>query len=226
MTEPANFAKDQKAATWIWIVVGVVVLCLCCAVVVAAIGAILYFWPAGSVIGPAATGTPELAEPTRIPYTPATPTNRPPPPGELVVEPFDPTSIPLGVYTLYDLNPAWTGRTEPGVSTWETAFPYYQPVVIFAGWCTTTQDILDQNFEHLSFTLEIDGEDIPVDGLVWTDNPGNGGTCRNYSGIVWAWPLGDHTVLQTMRFDEDINDGWGDYPAGEYVDRFEITVTE
>jgi hypothetical protein len=217
MTQEVDFEKNKQSTTWIWVLVAaVVVLCLCLVVVAAAVGAYFYLKPAAGVSGPGASPTPIPAGPT---HTGA------PPPSEVTVEPLDPNNIPLGVYGIYDLVPSYQGQTEPGENTYQTSIAYDQPVAIFAGWCTIDQDTLDQNFAHTTFLLEIDGSDVPTSGLYWEDGPGNNGVCRTFYGVVPAWPVGSHTVVVTMRFDQDINDGWGDYTAGDYVDRFDITVT-
>jgi hypothetical protein len=228
MEEHVDFQKNQKSTTWIWVVVGAVVLCLACAAVGVVAGAILYFTPASSVIGSAATRAPTPAHqvgPTAMPYTSPTPINRPVPPSEVVVEPQDPNNIPLGASTLFVLTPSWQSLSQPGENAWQTSFAYDQSIVVYTGWCTATQATLEQNFAHITFTLGVDGQDVPVQGLTWADEPGNGGYCRSYYGLVAAWPIGDHIVVQTMRFDQAINDGWSDYAAGDYLDVFQITAT-
>jgi hypothetical protein len=226
MKESVDFEKNKKSKTWIWVVAAVAVLCLCCLAAVVVLG-ILYWTPIKAYLSTAVTnGIPgSSAVPTVAPYTPPASGNRPAPPTSVTVEPVNPDSIPLGVYSLYDITPNWEGLSQPGENTWQVTFPYDQAIVLFTGWCTQSQDILEQNFEHISFKLEVDGKNIPVDGLYWQDAPGNGGFCRSYFGIVQAWPTGSHTVVQTMTFDESINDGWGDYLAGDYVDQFDITAT-
>ena len=228
MNEPVDFEKNKKSKTWIWVVAGIVVLCLCC--VAAAIALFIafrapiqdYFSNITSSVEPM---PPVYSEPTAIPSTPPASGNRPAPPDSVSVEPINPNSIPLGVYSLFELVQGWEGLSQPGENTWQVSFAYDQPIVIFTGWCTETQDLLDQNFEHIVFTLEVDGTDIPVDDLYWQDHPGNNGFCRSYFGLVQSWPLGDHFVVQTMTFNEPINAGWGDYPAGDYVDWLDITAT-
>jgi hypothetical protein len=200
MTQEVDFEQNKKNRTWIWVLLAViVVLCLCLVAAAAAVGVYLYLNPSLVTSGPG---------PQAIP----------------MVEPLDPNNIPLGVYGIYDLAPGYQGQSEPGEQTWQTSLASDQPVAIFAGWCTIDQATLDQNFEHITFLLEVDGSDVPTGELYWQDSPGNGGVCREFYGVVPTWPVGEHAVVITMRFDQDINDGWGDYPAGDYVDRFSITV--
>jgi hypothetical protein len=220
MEEHVDFEKNRKDQTWIWVAAGAVVLCLCCAVLGVVGAAILFLRPVSSVTGPG----PAPVEPTAMPFPNPTPV-RIAPPLTVVVDPVDPDSIPLGVASLYDLFPNYQGLTEPGQNDWQTSFSYDRSILIFSGWCTSTTNILEQNFEHLTFLLEIDGQDVPVQGLTWADAPGNDGYCRSFYGMVAAWPVGTHAIVMTMRFDADINDGWGDYSAGDYVDLFEITAT-
>jgi hypothetical protein len=223
MTEPVDFEKNQKDKTWIWVAAGAGVLILCCGLLIVAVGAGLYLNSRGALPVFGATATPTRRPATAVPQA----TERPqvPEPSEITIEPLDPGSIPLGVYGIYDLIPGYQGQTEPGVNIWQTSFAYDQALVIFTGWCTIDEATLDQNFEHISYLLEIDGTSVPTEDLYWEDAPGNDGICRSFYGVVQAWPVGEHVIVLTMRFEEDLNDGWGDYSAGDYVDRFELTVT-
>lgn len=217
MTKQTDFGQNKKSTAWIWIVVAAVVLCLCC-VLVAAVAAVFYLAPVqGEVFSQVSTVLPVPLGPDGPPLD-----DRPVPPVKVVMEPLDPDDIPPGIASFYGLVPDWEGQDQPGENTWQVMIPDTQPIAILAGWCTADQETLEQNFEHITLLLEVDGENIPVSGLYWEDAPGDDGVCRSYYGVVRAWPPGSHTVVQTMRIDRTINDGWSDYPAGDYVDRFQI----
>lgn len=214
MTVQTDFDQNKKSTAWIWIVVAAVVLCLC-SVLVAAVAAVFYLAPVqGEVFSWVGTEVPgPLVD------------DQPAAPSRVVVEPLDPDDIPPGIASFYGLVPDWEGQDQPGENTWQVMIPYNQPIAILAGWCTADQETLEQNFEHITLILEVDGGNVPVAGLYWEDGPGDQGVCRSYYGVVWAWPAGSHTVVQTMRIGQTVNDGWSDYPAGDYVDRFEIIAT-
>jgi hypothetical protein len=217
-------ARNKKGTVWIALL-GVAVALIICYVVAGTAGAMILFPPARTLVyGVFATEQPTPlpgTRPTRVRPTLAQPAPAVQAPPEVVVQ----AGIIAGAYTLYDFAPDWEELTSPGINNWDISFAYDQPVSLDTGWCATTGGVLDENFRHITFLLEIDSQDIPVQDLLWADGPGNDGTCRSYSGFVQAWPIGSHTVVMTMRLDRMIDDGWNNYPAGDYVDRFNITVT-
>jgi hypothetical protein len=214
----------KKKKTWIWIVVAGLVLCLC----LVALGAGLYFFlnirsedvstdqPGGSDYPPAPTMAP-LA--TMFP----TPTEMLTLPTTLVIEPFIPGSE--YAFSLTEMVPLYEGSSEPGVLSWDVSISATQPVVVQQGWCAASTAILEENFEHIELTFEADGEMVDPDSLYMEDYNEEDMFCRSYLGIIRAWPLGEHVIIYYMTFDAPINDGWGDYPAGQYIDQFVITVT-
>ena len=108
--------------------------------------------------------------------------------------------------------------------TWPVSVTSQQPVLIIEGWCTADKQTLDQNYQHITYLLSVDGKDVPVNSLYLLDHQATDMFCRSYLGIVRQWPAGAHTITTTMRLDEAINDGWDDYMAGDYTDEFRITV--
>lgn len=221
MNEPVDPERNRRAAVWLAILSAGLILTVCYALA-ATVGLMAVYPPARTLVyGLGATEAPTPlpgARPTR----PATATAaRPDAPSEIVVQ----AGIMGGAPTLYDFAPAWQALTAPGMNNLNITFAYDQPVALYTGWCASTQQILDENFRHITYLLQIDFESIPVEELAWLDEAGNGGVCRSYSGFVPAWPPGAHTVVMTMRLGQAINDGWSDYPAGDYVDRFNISVT-
>jgi hypothetical protein len=51
-------------------------------------------------------------------------------------------------------------------------------------------------------------------------------SCKDFAGIIRAWPAGKHAIKISMRLDAKINDGWSDYPAGDYLEIYNITVAQ
>ena len=98
-------------------------------------------------------------------------------------------------------------------------------MIIEQGWCAASTAILEQNFEHIEITFEADGEMVDPGSLYIYDYTSEDMYCRAYTGIIQAWPPGDHLIIIVMLLDAPINDGWNDYPAGPYIDQFIITAT-
>ncbi len=110
----------------------------------------------------------------------------------------------------------------PGSSVTTVNVPFDQPISFNLGWITAMYDRLEDNKQHMSWFLEIDGQDYyreeftaedlthQDDGSVWPSI---------YTGVITrGWVIGEpHTVRIGLRFDEAVNDGWDDYPAGHEV---------
>jgi hypothetical protein len=100
--------------------------------------------------------------------------------------------------------------------------PYDEPISFNLGWITAMYEQLDQNKQHMHWVLEIDGqdyyrEDFTAEDLAYQDD---GSTWPSiYTGVITrGWVIGEpHTVRIGLSFDEAINDGWDDYPAGYEV---------
>jgi len=205
INEPVSPKKDK---TWIWILAGAVILCMCLVVVAGGVGAYMYLNQRPAEIAPLPEEQP--------PLQPSVET--------VVVEPYEPSPADT-TRTLAGLAPNYQGSTVPGVHSWEVSVSSSQPVAIYFGWCTTTPAILEQNFEHIQFLIDVDDEPVDVGSLYVYNESLSDQVCRAIVGIVRQWPLGEHIIRVNMHFDAAINDGMGDYPAGDYVDIFNVTVT-
>jgi hypothetical protein len=205
--------QPKKANNITWIIIVVVVLLLCC-ILAAALGGLYYYlkqngrlpsFPPGSVPSPAATEVPPVIF------------------GPLVIEPANPTSS--NYPTLQELIPNWSAATTPGSQTWSVTVSPNKPVLVFFGWCTTTAEILDQNYQHITYKLIVDGQQVDVKGLyLWNDQETDR-ICQTYVGLIRQWTWTKHTLVTTMTFNQKVNDGWDDYPAGDYTDVYNITVS-
>ncbi|MGA2489491.1 MAG: hypothetical protein ABSF99_04795 [Anaerolineales bacterium] len=213
-------ASPKKNTLWVWVVVALVVLCLCCFVVI--IGAGAYAAWKGYIALPAINlpGLPSPAIPTPKTLPKAIPTGTP---NKIMVEPYQPQTGD-DYPTLQNLAPNWQNPTGPGTHTYDIAVNTNQSVLLASGWCTTTQTILNQNFQHIQYLVEVDGQSLNTDSLSQEEQQSLGQTCKDFAGIIRAWPAGKHTLKITMRLDAKINDGWNDYPAGDYVEIYNVTA--
>jgi hypothetical protein len=85
----------------------------------------------------------------------------------------------------------------------------------FQGWCTTTESILTQNLKHLKLELRVNDQLIDLNTALasfYTDSSGL--HCVSYSIVMYNWPASTTVVESKLIFEELINDGLDDYPAG------------
>jgi hypothetical protein len=227
MIEPEP-APRKKSQTWIWIVVAAVALCLCClAVLLAAVAFASWkgYIHLPRINIPGAPSSITAPTPTPIPTPGAT---LPPSPTQastsILVEPYQPQAGDQ-YPPLQNFIPNWEGSTVPGTQAWSIHMAANQPTLLSLGWCTTTPAILNENFDHLQYLVELDGQVLSMKSLHSMDDLSGGEACRDYIGLIRVWPAGNHIIKTTMRLDTLINDGWNVYPAGDYVDVYNITVT-
>ncbi len=101
-------------------------------------------------------------------------------------------------------------------------------------WCTKTAGQLEENWNKIKLTYEVDGKSVGLQNFSthdWDDEfeiPGRGtvqGKCRMNYGALYDWPAGDHELTVKASSNADVNDGWDIYPAGtisKYV--YRVTV--
>lgn len=210
MTEQSSVSVGKKDPT-IWIVLGIVVVLLCCFLALCAVGLVILLGRLGqqNFSLPGISPSPTATAPTGAIE-------------KIVVEPFQPTARRYPA--LQELVPGWEASTSPATQTWEVEVRANQPVLVLLGWCTDTEETLDQNYEHIRYSLVVDGQEVDVYRLFREESTIRDGVCLSYVGIIRRWPAGKHTITMTMEITETINDGWNEYPAGKYIDVYEITV--
>ena len=215
--------SPKKNTTWIWIVVAIAVVGLCCLVLVAGAGAFAV-WK--GIITLPGVNLPSRASPALpTPMTPAQQNPNTAPPTSITVEPYQPQ--PTDRYPgLQDLASNWQDPKGPGTNTYPISVSASQPVLLFQGWCTSTKAILDQNFQHIKYLVEVDGQPVDTSKLSQANTSAVDKSCKDFAGIIRAWPAGKHTIKISMRLDAKINDGWNDFSAGDYTEIYNITVTQ
>jgi len=226
--ETVEQIPPNKDTTWIWVLIAAVVVGVCCVAVILA-GGVIYYLTQGGL--PAGITIPGLTVPTQAPTLAPLPqpnqpsaTLTPQVTGQIIIEPYFPAQGD-NYPAIVDLALGWEARTEPGIMTWPVRVNSQKPVLVIEGWCTADTQTLNQNYLHITFLLEVDGKNVPVNSLYLLDHEATDMFCRSYLGIIWQWPAGEHLITTTMRLDAGINDGWDDYMAGDYTDKFRITVT-
>ncbi len=106
----------------------------------------------------------------------------------------------------------------PGTLTFTIPLSQDQKLMWLYAWCTTSTEVLDQNFQNIKLKFTLDGKDVPLDQLQEEkDLENNGQHCRLYYTALSNWPAGEHHLSTTATFTAPINDGSADYAAGDYV---------
>jgi hypothetical protein len=115
----------------------------------------------------------------------------------------------------------------PGTITYTVHIEDNRPVFFNYAWCTTTEEILQQNFEHIQVTLSIHGKELEEDVIhpVTVTRP-DGFVCLSLGTLLSEWLPGEYKLEVIATFDEDINDGAADFEAGDYRFIYHVTVEE
>jgi C-terminal processing protease CtpA/Prc len=91
------------------------------------------------------------------------------------------------------------------------------------GWCATSQTALNQNFNLIDLSFEVNGEVVDPELFYELQQSGGGLFCRSYYALAYNWPSGDTVLTTHVVFTDTINDGTADYAPGQQT--FEYTVT-
>ena len=131
--------------------------------------------------------------------------------------------------TLYALKneTASDDTLKPGVVRYTVEMPPDTQVDLGPGWCTKTEADRTDNKKHFDPTLTVNGQVIPDSKLEYFEwETDEGAFCFSWDIVASDWPVGEHKVSEAFTFDESVNDGWGEYPAGDYATEYAVTVSE
>jgi hypothetical protein len=99
------------------------------------------------------------------------------------------------------------------------------PLIWEYGWCTTTTEILEENFQHIQVIFTADATAVPDGNIAIIDSQREDGSpCRDYVVLVNKWTPGQHQLQTQVIFTEDIDDGWNLYPAGIHTYEYIVSV--
>lgn len=112
----------------------------------------------------------------------------------------------------------------PGVLTYTAPLAKSETLIWAYYWCTTTKEVLDQNFSQINLQFELNGEVVPLDQFATADLPSGGNQCRIIYTALSDWKSGEHHLTTSVTFKTPINDGMSDYPAGDYVSEYSVFV--
>ena len=123
--------------------------------------------------------------------------------------------------------PPQPGINQPGdVYLFDIFIEPEQPAIWDYGWCTTTQEILDQNFAQMKTEFIVNGKILSADLFAVTeyDVSNDSGRCRVLSALITHWPDGAHHMDVNVTFLRPTDDGWNVYPAGTHTFRYFVNV--
>ena len=113
---------------------------------------------------------------------------------------------------------------QPGTLTYTVNITDDRPTYFNYGWCTTTEEILQQNFEHIKIALYFSGEPLQSDVVHPITYQLNEMVCLDFVALLSNWPDGEYQLKAVATFDEKINDGIADFEAGDYIYEYNVTV--
>jgi len=115
---------------------------------------------------------------------------------------------------------------QPGTLTFTVNITDDRPTYFNYGWCTTTEEILQQNFEHIKIALIFNGEALSSDVVHPITYQVNEMVCLDFMALLSDWPEGEYQLTAIATFDEQINDGNADFEAGDYIYEYNVTVNK
>lgn len=116
---------------------------------------------------------------------------------------------------------------QPGTLTFTVNITDDKPTYFNYGWCTITDEILQQNFEHINVNLYFNGEELGDDVVhpVTFTRP-DGFVCLDFGVLMSDWASGEYHLEAVATFDQEINDGAADFAAGDYIYEYNVTVNK
>lgn len=97
-------------------------------------------------------------------------------------------------------------------------------VVWGTNWCTTTPELLTENWDHISLEFSVNGAAIPLQQFGVLEVQSGDMYCRHFLTTLSEWPAGETALETRVTFDTEINDGLSNYPAGTHVYHYTVTV--
>jgi C-terminal processing protease CtpA/Prc len=113
---------------------------------------------------------------------------------------------------------------KPGTLTYSVPLSKPETLIWLYAWCTTTPEVLKQNFANIQLKFVLDGKEVPLADMVTADLENGGQQCRLYYTALSDWPAGEHHLSTSATFASKVNDGTADYEPGDYVLDYTVYV--
>jgi serine/threonine protein kinase len=92
------------------------------------------------------------------------------------------------------------------------------------GFCAKDQATLDENQSKMGLQFRMNGQDVSLNHFLRTDSTQNGQKCVAYMLGVKGWEASLYKAVTTLTFKVPLNDGTSDFPAGQQVYEYNISV--
>jgi C-terminal processing protease CtpA/Prc len=93
------------------------------------------------------------------------------------------------------------------------------------GWCATSQQTLNENYQHIKIEFSVNGQVLDQAAqFAEIAQSGGGLVCKSYYTVVYHWPRGATQLQTVVTFDATINDGTADYAAGKQTFDYAVTL--
>jgi hypothetical protein len=99
-----------------------------------------------------------------------------------------------------------------------------QTMIWQTNWCTTTEEILNQNLEHFQLQFTVNGEMVDPGHIAVVQTRSDDLYCAYFLASLSNWPQGTTVLKIDIGFTEPINDGMADYPAGIHTYQYTVTL--
>ena len=114
---------------------------------------------------------------------------------------------------------------KPGSLTFTSTVTEEKPVYFSYGWCAVDDTTLQNNLQHISVSLSLNGDRLGGDvvhtlSFTSADNL----HCADFGVLITDWPNGEYQLKAVATFKDKINDGMSDYAAGDYEFDYNVTV--
>ena len=222
----------QKRSLPIGVLVGgIIVFVILCGIVAIGFGARSFFFksPAETEIAQEATDTIEVIPASTPTETPAISTPHPTPPQLSNKTAAEEAWRDGTTKTLLDLAPeTYDSELENSVNRtlrYTVKLDQSQPLIWAKGWCATTDQILGDNLNKISFSFFLDLNKIEINRFnVYKGQSKDGSKCVWFYALLDQWSPGEHLIVSKLTILQPINDGELNYEVGEMIDEILVSV--
>ncbi len=121
----------------------------------------------------------------------------------------------------------------PSKNSYHANYFNRKPLYLYGSWCAVDRTTLEDNSAHYSYSITINGYEIPSNEFHALESEipkgedeyySDGLMCYEWGILTSNWPIGSHKIINTFTLDKEIFDGYDTYPAGDYIDDFTLVV--
>jgi serine/threonine protein kinase len=107
--------------------------------------------------------------------------------------------------------------TKPGSKHYDALIDPSSTLLWLFYWCASNEATLAQNLNYITVDMLIDNVSLTPDLIYQRDGSSSQWACRNWITTLSNWKSGGAAQLTIhYQFLQGINDGYNDYPAGDY----------